>query len=318
MNALVVGASGYAGGHALRAFEGARGVDPEDDLEGAAEGVEIVAFCGPTWKPDHKPLRGAGPHPLLARSLGAAQAAGVRRFVHLSTATVFGPDHAGRIPEDARPRPAHAYERLKLREEEWLRRHCGALELVVVRAAFGFGAYDPILERLLRQLRAGRLRLVNRGRARRGFLAGPDLGRALLAAALRGRPGATYLAGGFDGSWRELLTMAAAVMGVPEKIASIPYDLAYVAAGARWLRTRAGEECWPNPYALDLLAKDHTYDDARSRRDLSWSPQIGSFDEGVVELVKWFRSQPHPLPLDAGATSPRGGEVDAVTSPQGK
>ena len=176
MNALVVGASGYAGGHALRAFEGARGVDPEDDLEGAAEGVEIVAFCGPTWKPDHKPLRGAGPHPLLARSLGAAQAAGVRRFVHLSTATVFGPDHAGRIPEDARPRPAHAYERLKLREEEWLRRHCGALELVVVRAAFGFGAYDPILERLLRQLRAGRLRLVNRGRARRGFLAGPDLG----------------------------------------------------------------------------------------------------------------------------------------------
>src|SRR5205814_2599124 len=128
-----------------------------------------------------------------------------------------------------------------------------------VRAAFGFGAYDPILERLLRQLRAGRLRLVNRGRARRGFLAGPDLGRALLAAALRGRPGATYLAGGFDGSWRELLTMAAAVMGVPEKIASIPYDLAYVAAGARWARARAGEEGGANPYPRAPPATDPPY-----------------------------------------------------------
>src|SRR5205814_7812295 len=145
-----------------------------------------------------------------------------------------------------------------------------------VRAAFGFGAYDPILERLLRQLRAGRLRLVNRGRARRGFLAGPDLGRALLAAALRGRPGATYLAGGFDGSWRELLTMAAAVMGVPEKIASIPYDLAYVAAGARWLRPRAGGGGWPHPYSPGPPAKNHTYAHARPPPDPPRSPPNGT------------------------------------------
>ncbi len=313
MNALVVGASGYAGRHALQAFESARGVDPEDDLELAVQDVEAVVFCGPTWEPDRKPAHGGAPHPLLARTLTAAQAAGVRRFVHLSTAAVYGPDHVGRIPESAEPRPAHAYERLTLREEAWLRGHRGALELVVVRAAAGFGAYDPILERLLRSLRAGRLRLVNGGRSQRTFLAGPDLGRALRAAALRGRPGATYLAAGFDGSWRDLLLMAAAVMGVPAKIASIPYDLAYIAAGARWLKARGGEECWPNPYGLDLLAKSHVYDDGHSRRDLSWSPQVGSFDEGVMELVKWFREFRHaagaPAPV-APSTSP--------TSPQGK
>ena len=55
MNALVVGASGYAGRHALQAIEGARGVDPSDsdDLERAADGVEVVVFCGPTWEAVH-------------------------------------------------------------------------------------------------------------------------------------------------------------------------------------------------------------------------------------------------------------------------
>ncbi|HEX6349457.1 MAG TPA: NAD-dependent epimerase/dehydratase family protein [Candidatus Dormibacteraeota bacterium] len=317
MNALVVGVSGFAGRHALAAFANARGADPEDDLENLAQGVDVLVFCGPTWEPDRKP-EGGGPHPLLARALRAAQAAGVRRFVHLSSAAVYGPDHPARIPEAAEPRPVHAYERLKLREEEWLRRHRGQAELVVVRAAAGFGAWDPILERLLGELRAGRLRLVNGGRAQRTFLAGPDLGRALLAAALRGRPGATYLAGGFEGSWRDLLLMAAAVLGVASVVRSIPYDLAYLAARARWLGTRSGEVCWPNPYTLDLLAKNHTYDDGLSRRELSWSPQVGSFDEGVVELVKWFQRRPHPLPLAAGATSPQGGEVDALSAPPGK
>jgi len=308
VNSLVVGASGYAGRHALRAFESARGVDAGDDIELAAEGTEVLVFCSPTWQPDRKPERGGTPHPLLARVLGAARTAGVRRFVHLSTAAVLGPDHTGRVPETIEPRPVHAYEKLKLREEEWLRRNRGELELVVVRAATGFGAQDPVLERLLRQLRAGRLRMVNGGRVERTFLAGPDLGRALHAAAVRGRPGATYLVGGFDGTWRDLLAMAGAVMGAPARIGSIPYDLAYIAAAARWLAARGGEECWPNPYGLDQLAKGHTYDDARSRRELSWSPQVGSFDEGVVELVKWFRTQRSAAvdPVPAPATSPPG------------
>lgn len=291
MKALVVGASSYAGRHALQAFEGARGVDADGDIEAAAEGVDVILLCAPTWEPDRKPQAARAPHPLPARVLGAARGAGVKRLVHLSTAAVYGPDHVGRIPETAAPRPAHAYEKLKLREEEWLRLNRGGLEIVVVRAAAGFGSHDPILERLLRQLRAGNLRLAGGGRAERTFLAGPDLGRVLHAAAVRGRAGATYLAGGFDGTWRDLLTMAAAVMGIPARIRSIPYDLAYLDAALRWLRAHGGEECWPNPYGLDLLAKSHVYDDAGSRRDLSWSPQVGSFDEGVMELVNWFQQR---------------------------
>ena len=60
-----------------------------------------------------------------------------------------------------------------------------------------------------------------------------------------------------------------------------------------WLRARGGQECWPNHYGLDMLAKNHVYDDSGSRRDLSWSPQVGSFDEGVMELVNWFQQRRH-------------------------
>jgi nucleoside-diphosphate-sugar epimerase len=329
VKAVVVGASGYPGRHARQAFADARGVDADGDIEAAAAGAEVVIFCAPTWDPERKPLERRQPHPLLARTLAAARQAGARRFVHLSTTAVFGPDHPGRIPESAAPRPRHAYERLKLREEEWLWLNRGALDLVVVRAAAPFGAEDPVLGRLLKQLDGGSLRLVNGGRAQHGFLAGPDLGRALQAAAARGRPGATYLATGFEGTWRELLAMAAEVMGIPARIGSIPYDLAYLAAAARWVRARPGEECWPNLYAVDLLAKNHLYDDAHSRRDLSWSPQVGSFEEGVVDLVRWYRSQnpprrrtepaTSPSPSgSAGGTSPTSGEDTRSTSPQGK
>lgn len=327
MRTLVVGASGQPGRDALDAFQAVtetQGVEADGDIEAAADGAAVVVFCAPTWEPDRKPLGRRQPHPLLARALSAARQAGARRFVHLSTTAVFGPDHRGRITDSAAPRPRHAYERLKLHEEEWLRLNRGPLELVVVRAAARFGGGDPILGRLLEQLEAGSLRLVNGGRARHGFLAGPDLGRALQAAAARGRPGGTYVAAGFEGTWRELLAMAAEVMGIPPRIRSIPYDLAYLAAAARWLRARAGDECWPNLYAVDLLAKNHLFDDARSRRDLSWSPQVGSFEEGVLDLVGWYRSQ-HPSP-----TSPAGGgeslpaasgeenRPSSLTSPQGK
>ncbi len=292
MNVVVVGAEEYAGRHAAAAIEGAVAVPTDGDLEAAVDGAAVVVSCLVTWPADHKLRVSRDPHPLLARLLGACRRGGVRRLVHLSSALVVGPDHPGplRISEATEAKPVHAWEKLKLREEDWLRQQRGDLEVVVVRAATGFGAHDRVLGSWLGELERGSLRLVNAGRARRTFLAGPDLGRALGAAALRGRPGATYLVGGFDGSWQELFAIAAHVLGVPPRGQGVPYDLAYLAAGLRELRTAAGAECWPNLFAVDLVGKEHLYDDGRSRRELVWSPKIGSFEEGVMELAGWYRS----------------------------
>ena len=288
----MIGAEEYAGRHALAAIEGAVGVAADGDIEGAVDGASVVVTCAVTWDATRRLRVVREPHPLLPRVVGACRRARVRRLVHLSTTLVLGPDHPGpqRITEATPPKPVHAFEKLKLREEEWLRAHRGDLEVVVVRAATGVGAHDRMLARMLGELERGSLRLVNAGRANRTFLAGPDLGRALAAAAARGRPGATYLVGGFDGSWQELFAIAAHVLGVPPRGHGIPYDLAYMAAALRELRTAVGAECWPNLLTVDLQGKEHLYDDGRSRRDLVWSPKIGSFEESVMELASWYRS----------------------------
>lgn len=292
MNVVVVGAQEYAGRHALAAIEGAAGVAADGDIERAVEGAAVVLCCAVTWDAAHRLRVSRDPHPLLPRLVGACRQARVRRLVHLSTSLVVGPDHPGpgRITEATVPKPVHAFEKLKLREEEWLRAHQGDLEVVIVRTAIGFGSHDRVLARMLGELERGSLRLANAGRARRTFLAGPDLGRALAAAAFRGRAGATYLVGGFDGTWQELFAIAAHVLGVPPKGHGIPYDLAYLSAAIRELRTPYGSECWPNLLTVDLQSKQHLYDDGRSRRELVWSPKIGSFEEGVMELAAWYRS----------------------------
>jgi nucleoside-diphosphate-sugar epimerase len=292
MKTVVIGASDYAGRHALRALPDADAVAAGGDLESAVEGAGTVILAATTWDPGHRLRSTREPHPLVARTLAACQRAGVRRLVHLSTALVWGADQpAGvAITEDVEVCPVHAYEKLKRREEEWLRLKRGQLELVVVRAATGFGAHEGLLARLLGELEGGHLRLVGGGRVPHSFLAGPDLGRALAAAAQRGRPGATYLVTGFDGTWRELLEAAARRLGFTARIGSVPYDLAYLEAALRELRTAAGAECWPNLHTLDLLAKPHRFEGGRSRRELVWSPSVGSFEEGVGELADWYRS----------------------------
>lgn len=292
MRAVVFGSEAYAGRHALTALPEAAAVETDGDLEGAVEDVDVVVNCAPTWDEALKLRFKRDPHPLLPRLLGACRRGRVRRLVHLSTTLVYGPDHGDgvRLAEATEPRPVHAFEKLKLGEEEWLRGHRGEVEIVVVRAAAGYGAHDRGLARMLGELERGTLRLANAGHVARGFLAGPDLGRVLAAAAQRGRLGATYLASGFDGTWQELFAIAAHVLGVPPRVQGVPYDLAFLGAALRELRTPAGQECWPNLLHVDMQAKPHLYDDARTRRELVWSPQVGSFEEGVMELAAWYRS----------------------------
>jgi nucleoside-diphosphate-sugar epimerase len=121
------------------------------------------------------------------------------------------------------------------------------------------------------------------------FIAGPDLGRALVAAGRRGQPGGTYLVAGFDAEWSGLIGAVAAALRVRPNVAGIPYDLAYIAATIRELRASNGQACWPNRYGIDVFAKAHLYDDSRSRRALTWSPQISTFEEGLAELMSWYR-----------------------------
>ncbi len=292
---LVVGAGEFLGDQVSRALASEvplieLGADADEEtLADAMRGVEIVHVCAQAWAPGRRLRYRRRPPALLVRVVDAARATGVRRIVHVSTADVYGPDHFTRINEKAVLKPSHPYERLRLMEETWLGDNVDDIEVVVLRPArvFGMGE-DWMIPRLMLGLSRGRLWLPGGGRAAQTFIAGADVGRACLAAADRGRPGHSYLLGGFDSSWRELLELAARAVDIPCSIGSMPYDLAFLRGLAEEIVTSTGAPIWPSAYSVDVIGKPHLYDDSLSRRELTWSPSTGSFEQDMPLLEPWL------------------------------
>lgn len=314
---LVVGAGEFLGRHVSRALSADVPVielnaDADDEtLADAISGVEVVVFAAQTVAPGHR-LRYKRAEPrALERVVEAARNARVRRIVHLSNADVFGPDHFARVTEKSTIKPVHAFEKYKLYEEDWLLANAGDVEVVIIRPARVFGdGEDWLLPRLMSAAVRGRLRLPGGGRAKQTFVSGEDVGRACLAASDRGRPGYRYLVGGFDSTWRDYVVSALRVVGFAAEVGSIPYDLAYVRSLAAETLAPQGAVVWPGIYAIDVLGKPHYYDDSYSRRDLTWSPSVGSFEQEMPAMAPWLSR----LPEVAAALV----EVPAATSPQGR
>lgn len=304
---LVIGAGEFLGDSVSRALasevpliELAADAD-EDTLADAMRGVEIVHVCSESWSPRHRLRYQRRVPALLERVVNAARRADVRRIVHVSTADVYGPDHFKRINEKADLHPVHAYERLKLMEETWLFDNVDDIEVVVLRPARVFGpGEDWLIPHLILGMSRGRLWLPGGGRAAQAFIAAADVGRACLAGADRGRPGHSYVVAGFDSSWAEFLRLAAHALELPCNLGSLPYDLAYLRSLGEEIITGTGAPIWPGVYAVDVIGKPHLYDDSQSRRELTWSPSTGSFEQEMPQLAPWLRTLVSPA--DAAAT----------------
>lgn len=169
---LVTGARGYLGGRLIQHLAGAgyaitgssRGsaptppgwpeavrpvlLNPTDEsgtLRPLLEGVDAVVHLSAAN--EHR--SGAEPDAAVwetgvgaRRLLEAAVAAGVRRFVYLSTIHVYGAPLKGCLAEDAPARPAHPYAIThRLAEDFVLAAHdAGRIEAAVVRLSNGIGA----------------------------------------------------------------------------------------------------------------------------------------------------------------------------------
>jgi nucleoside-diphosphate-sugar epimerase len=316
---LVIGAGEFLGRHVSQAMASEVPVielnaDADDEtLSDAITGVEVVVFCAQTASPAHRlRYRSGAPH-VLARLVEAARHARVRRLVHVSTADVFGPGHNARVNEKSVVKPAHAFERLKLAEEEWVLENAPDLEPIILRPARIFGeGEDWILPRLMAAMVRGKVWLPAGGRAKQTFVSAEDVGRACLAASDRGRPGHRYLIGGFDSTWRDFLVSAARSVGFAAEIGSIPYDLAFLRALGVETITPEGAAVWPGTYVVDVIAKPRYYDDSYSRRELTWSPSVGSLEQEMPAMTPWLNRLPEvasalaQAPTQAEATSPPG------------
>jgi nucleoside-diphosphate-sugar epimerase len=324
MTVLVTGATGLIGGHVVDMLK-RRGLTPrvlarpdetvdrlatlgveivrgdlgdEASLTAAVADVDRVLHCaartGP-WGPPEEYLianvRG------LSALLDAALAAGVRRFVHLSSAIVVGTG-PGAVDEDAplRPEP-NPYSASKIEGERLLQRAIrerGAPVTIVrpgllygPRDAGSFGRFAELVER-------GQMVLLGSGENRIPLVYAEDVAEAVLLASESPRAvGRTYFVVNDEPVTQgAYLREIAAAMGVAPSVRRVPYGLARaLAAGAEW-STRVARRPGPPPltrFGIRMMGGDARISIRRAREELGFTPRVG-LQEGVRRGVEWYRA----------------------------
>ncbi|QTE31375.1 NAD-dependent epimerase/dehydratase family protein [Pengzhenrongella sicca] len=337
MRVLVTGASGMLGravvgrllrdGHAVRTFQrGPAGVAGTDEQRGSVTDEDAVAratrgcdavvhlaakvsLTGP--EDEFRRVNLGGTTALLA----AAAAAGVARFVQVSSPSVahLGAAIVGAGAGVADPgRARGAYARTKAAAElAALAAHSPELAVIAIRPHLVWGPGDTqLVARVVERARAGRLPLLGAGAALIDTTYVSNAADALAAAlvAPRAAYGRAYVVtNGEPRPIRDLLAGICAAAGAPSPAWSVPAGLARAAGGlveAVWsgragagagARAGAGAQVGAGEppmtrFLAEQLSTAHWFDQRATRSALGWTPAV-TLDEGLALLAASYRDQ---------------------------
>lgn len=307
MNVLVTGANGFVGravcaalrqtGHAVTpAVREAQGltqeqvigeIDAQTDWRAALAGMDCVLHLAARVHV----MRDAATNPLaqyravnvdgtlnLARQ---AAAAGVRRFVFVSSVKVNGEERAAAYTEADTPMPEDAYALSKWEVEQGLRQIAAAtgLEVVILRPPLVYGPgvganFLALMHAVARGIPLPLGAIDNR----RSLIFVGNLADAILCCLEHpAAAGKTFLiSDGEDVSTPALVRRMAAALGRPARLVALPIPVLRAAAalaGKSALATRL----------LDSL----TIDGTAIRHTLGWSSPF-TLDEGLRETAAWY------------------------------
>lgn len=230
-------------------------------------------------------------------ALALAHTAGARRFVHISTPSVYFrfADQVAMHEDAALPAPVNAYAATK-RAAEALVLAEPALDPIILRPRGLYGAGDTaLLPRLLRAARNGPLPRLRGGRAATDLTHVADVARAALAA-LDAPPAPRRrvfnISGGQALRIGDVAEAAGEAAGVAIRWRDMP--LAAVLAYARAAEALcAAHPSRPEPritaYGVGLFAYVQTLDISAARAHLNWAPRV-TFAEGLERTFHEPRS----------------------------
>lgn len=259
--------------------------DSDADLCGLVDGFSSVihaAALSASWGPAR--AFEAANVSATRRLLAAATERGVRRFVFVSSPSIFA-RHADRIGigehEAPAPTPLNHYARTKLAAEQWvLTRRDGGPACVAIRPRALVGPGDRvILPRLIELARRKRMPLPRGGAARIELTDLRDAAWATCeaearASDLHGR--AINISGGDPVSVREVAQRLAAALGESPTLVTLPVGLAIPIAHLLEAVARlAGARKEPvlTRYTLATLAWSQTFDLEPAQRLLGYVPR---------------------------------------------
>ncbi len=210
-----------------------------------------------------------------------ASAAGVRRFVYLSTAKVLGDESGGAaLTEDAPARPGDPYAASKFAAEQALATVCGPMAVTILRPplVYGPGVKANFLALLSAIARGTPLPLASI-RNRRSLIGVDNLASAILACLKsEASSGGTYnVTDGVPVSTPDLVRALAAALRRPARLFAFPPRL-----------LEAGGALLGRAEMVKRLTRSFEIDDRAIRRELGWEPAL-SFDAGIAATAGWYQ-----------------------------
>lgn len=298
MKLAITGATGFVGGHLLdqalaaghevRALtrrpqnsrddvtwiEGA--LDRSDSLDRLAEGTEaVIHVAGVINAPDKAGFE-AGNVAGTAAILDAAEQAGVKRFVHVSSLA-------------AREPGLSLYGASKARSEALV--EAAKLPGVIVRPPAVYGPGDHEMLELFRMAKRGFVLLPPRGRL--AVIHAEDLARLLLTAAASDSPSGTTIEpdDGRPGGWSHEEFGKALGRAVGREVVTISTPRALLRAGALidGLVRRRQAKLTSDRVAY-FCHPDWTIASARAVSPTLWKPAIDT-EKGLADTAGWYRAK---------------------------
>jgi dihydroflavonol-4-reductase len=256
-------------------------------VEGAEVVYHVAGAIAARSEADFMRVNGEG----TARVAEAARAAGVRRFVYVSSIAVSGPSARGKPMDEAGPaRPITPYGRSKQAGEEAVVR--GGVSFTIIRPPVVYGPRDKSVLRIFRLARRGYAPLLGDGLQELSLIFAADLARALLAAAASpAAKGRTYHAAHPEVvTQRELVRAIGRACGRTVRTVAVPAPVVRALINVTAVAARmTGRATFLEPSkAPELLAPAWTCTSDTLAREAGWKAEV-DLTRGLAETARWYR-----------------------------
>lgn len=211
----------------------------------------------------------------LANMMISARQAGVRRFLHISSASCFGPGDKERPADETTFFKGHKYgldyvdSKYAAHQYAMEQAQVGEMQVLAICPTFMIGPNDIHFGtgQVISALGAGKLRFVSGGG--KNFVYVGDVATATVRAIEKGRSGEAYIAGGQNLHWIEFARMVSDTLQTPPPLLRLP-DWMILTAGR--LNTRVAQLLGYRP-ALNISQARASldcqfYDPSKARREI--------------------------------------------------
>jgi len=221
-----------------------------------------------------------------------AAKAGVIRFIHMSSVSVYGRIPEIKITEDQPLKKIRdPYGDSKIIAENLVRRYAekNRIDLTVLRPTAVYGEGDnKFLPKLIENLKTGKFRIMGDGSQEVDLVNVVDVAEAVYLSLLRPESiGQTYnIANVKNPSWNRFLREISAELELPYNNKHISYKMAYRVAGLmEFFSVFSNKPPRLSRYTVRLVGKQYNYSIEKASKELGFEPSIKLL-EGMKECIK--------------------------------